>query len=288
MYENLILKEYGILETVTSTAEIAKLRENQIIGKVDFDKSKIVFNGKHNILMTTPDSQRRESVALLDTVISFNGNNSVVFLGDSDSFYQINLSLYHNSFCYFGADNYFNGMLTMICSEQCNIIIGDDCMFSSGIWIRTSDVHMIYDIDSLKRINNSKSVFIGDHVWVGQDAKLWKGTRVGSGAIIGADAFTAGKRIPSNTIWGGNPAKLIRSGVSFISRSGTHAFTTFETEALQECPEHHMAVYNFDESETEDFDAIESGFRKCDTMNKRVEYLDGIRMKKAKNRFYIG
>ena len=49
--------------------------------------------------------------------------------------------------------------------------------------IRTADPHIIYDIHR-KRINPSKSVFIGDHVWCGQNVLLLKGCRVGSGVSV--------------------------------------------------------------------------------------------------------
>ena len=273
---------------MATTEEIALLSDNRIIGNLNLDQSKVVFEGVHNILITPAAPQEKRGVVLSNSVVKFCGNNSLVFLSNSDCQYFVDISLYNNSFCYIGADNYFSSKLMLQCSEQCNILIGDDCMFSSGVWIRTSDVHLIYDVESRTRINNSKSVFIGDHVWIGQDAKLWKGSRVGSGAILGAGAFTSGKAIPSNTLWGGTPARQIRSGVTFISRISTHRFAGSVTEESQVCPEDHLVVYQFAENETKDFSELEKTFQSCGTMGNRVAFLQGLSEDNAKNRFFIG
>ncbi|WP_103083986.1 hypothetical protein [Tetragenococcus halophilus] len=93
----------------------------------------------------------------------------------------------------------------MIASEAKDIIVGKDVMFSSDCWIRNSDVHMIYD-EHQKRINESKTIFIGDHVWIGQDVSILKGSCIGSGAVIGLGSVVA-KRIKSNSTNAGNPVK---------------------------------------------------------------------------------
>lgn len=82
-----------------------------------------------------------------------------------------------------------------------------------GIWIRNADPHLIYDINTKKRINNTKSIFIGDHVWLGQSVIILKGTQIASGSIVGAMGLVSETMIPSNECWGGVSAKRIRGGV---------------------------------------------------------------------------
>lgn len=79
-------------------------------------------------------------------------------------------------------------------SEHKHCFIGDNCMFSFDILIRNSDHHLIYDCENNKRINPTKSVFIGDHVWIGQLVNILKGTRIDSGSIVGASSVVAGKK----------------------------------------------------------------------------------------------
>ena len=97
-------------------------------------------------------------------------------------------------------------------------------MFSFGIFVRTADPHLIYDSTTKGRINPSASVFIGDHVWVGQDVLILKGTRIGSGSIVGGATCIAGKMIPSNVTIGGNPARIIRENVFFLPNC-VHSWT---------------------------------------------------------------
>ena len=86
-------------------------------------------------------------------------------------------------------------------------------MFSLGVWLRTSDAHPIYDSNSKKRINDGKSIYLGDHVWVGQDSLILKGSRIDSGSIIGAKGVVSKKLIPHNQIWGGIPCKFIKKDI---------------------------------------------------------------------------
>lgn len=93
-------------------------------------------------------------------------NNSVVVLGRN---------IYINS--------YSSYILVLATTERENIIIGRDCLLSYGICMRTADLHIVYDCNTKKRINYSKSILNGDHVWIGQSALILKGSRIGSGAI---------------------------------------------------------------------------------------------------------
>ncbi|WP_096019442.1 hypothetical protein [Campylobacter lanienae] len=63
-------------------------------------------------------------------------------------------------------------------------------MFSWDIWLATCDYHLIIDAKTNNRINFSKSIYIGDHVWIGRESAITKGVFVASGAILGAKKFS--------------------------------------------------------------------------------------------------
>jgi acetyltransferase-like isoleucine patch superfamily enzyme len=52
-------------------------------------------------------------------------------------------------------------------------------------------------------------VQIGDDVWIGAGVKILMNARIGTGAVIGANAVVVGE-VPPNAIVGGVPARVIK------------------------------------------------------------------------------
>lgn len=266
------------METIYINKEIT---DNKIEGNPILENSKINFNGKGNILYC------EEKVDLTNCTINFNGNNSVIYLASNKNKYILNVSIYNNSVLYIGKDNYMNGKLNIILSEQKNVIIGDDCLFSFDIWMRLADPHIIYQCDTKKRINLSKSIYIGDHVWIGQHAMILKGTHIGSGSIIGAMSVVSGKKIPSNESWAGNPVKRIVQGIFYDSKC-VHTYCNKETEnsLLYDSDEY---IFKDIKEEKISFQEIEEYLLEEGSPIKKVEWLkQNLRESKRKNRFFIG
>ena len=94
-----------------------------------------------------------------------------------------------------------------------SIDVGEDCMFSNTIIVRTSDSHAIYDDNGI-RINQPKSVRIGNHVWIAPNSKIMKGATIGDGCVIGSNSFVT-KDIPSNSLAVGSPAKVVRENIKW-------------------------------------------------------------------------
>ena len=176
-----------------------------------------------------------------------------MILGKNRHVYSMDISVNNNCSITFGRDCYFNGQLHAIASEETDIFIGDDCLFSFGVWVRTADPHLIYDAETHRRINPSRSVYIGDHVWIGQNALILKGTRIGSGAIIGAGSVVSGKTITSNSSWAGNPVRKKRDGI-FWDEPCVHTWTSEMTEK-HEIRKTRKFIFNPD-AHTVDFDTL--------------------------------
>lgn len=253
-------------------------KNNQIMGfKPQLNNSRINFNGKNNRLIC------EENVILNKSNISFNGNNSVIYLSSNRNVYYLNISIFNNSACFIGENNYINGTLNLILSEEKHIFIGKNSIFSFGIWVRMADPHLIYDVDTKQRLNFTESIFLGDHVWVGQDALLLKGTQMGSGSIVGAKSLVSNKKISSNTIWGGNPAKEIKSGVFFDS-SSVHSYT--EEDTINSISYQSNQWIFEDKGDVLNFDQIDSKLSNMD-VDEKIEYLLELNKNDNPNRFYI-
>ena len=90
-----------------------------------------------------------------------------------------------------------------------NVNIGGDCI------IMDSDAHSLNyldrrdkTIDQMKKRNTP--IVIEDDVLIGARCIILKGVRIGARSIIGAGSVVT-KSIPSDEIWGGNPATYIKS-----------------------------------------------------------------------------
>lgn len=270
-----------IMEEASSLEELCNIKENKVLladEKVSLQKTRIIFKGKNNLLFLGPNTN-------LDTsLIEFNGSNSACYISGGRYRIYVSVSLNNCTSCYIGKNNYFNGRLSLSLSEQQNIIIGNDCLFSFGIWICTADPHLIYDIETGKRINPSKSVLIGDHVWTGQNAMILKGAVLGSGSVVGANSVVTSKCFPSNAIIGGNPARIIRKGI-FFNGDCVHAYMDAETERslFRKDP---AAVFCVSE-ETMNSEEFFSSLIAAKQASKKLELLEALSRNTAHNRFAV-
>jgi acetyltransferase-like isoleucine patch superfamily enzyme len=89
-----------------------------------------------------------------------------------------------------------------------SILIGDACMIAHGVYISDADWHGIYD--RAEPVGNTKPVILEDNVWIGDSAIICKGVTIGKNSIIGAGAVVT-KNVPQNSIFAGNPAKLVKT-----------------------------------------------------------------------------
>lgn len=146
-------------------------------------------------------------------IITFRGNNNSVKVGRNCTFKMTN-SIYvqgDNNVVEIGDNVTFDQDILIVVGEGTKVTIGSDCIFAYRVHIRTTDQHAIYD-ENRKRINPAKDVYIGNHVWLGKEAIIMKGVKVGDGAIIGMDSMVT-KNVPERCIAAGKPAKVIRTNI---------------------------------------------------------------------------
>lgn len=260
--------------------------DNKIVGYAPtIKKSTVTFSGKNNVLYC------EENVTIEDSNLNFEGDNSLIYLRTGCQ--RLDVSLYFDSVCHCGKYNGYTKPLKLLLSEQKHCFIGDDCLFSFNVMIRNSDPHLIFDSESGKRINKTKSVFIGDHVWVGQYVDILKNTRIDSGSIVGASSVVAGKSISYNTIWVGNPSRKIKSGI-FWDKTCVHGFRERDTqlsmvyeEYLKEHRDDSPAdrwIYEYNSDEEIAWDILEQAMSSGTALEK-CKFLFDFNNEKTKNRF---
>lgn len=239
--------------------------------------STINIYGNNNIIYCD------KGVVIENSIINFYGSNAVIYLSSNTNHYMINIDIFNNSTCYFSNNTFFADTVNLKIYEENNIIIGKDCIFSRNVWLRVADAYPIYMVKEKTRVNYSKSIYIGDHVWLGQNALVLKGSWIGSGSILAANSVLASKLVPSNRVYGGNPIRLIKKDV-FFTNDCVYSWTMEETENNHKNTSNEY-IYNR-EKKNNIIEELENKLIKYEDKSlEKVKVLN--KLTKAKSRFVI-
>lgn len=107
---------------------------------------------------------------------------------------------------YIGDKSFINFNVSMI--DLGEIRIGNRVLIGPGTGIFTA-IHPTDPEIRATGMEKGLAITIEDDVWIGGNATILPGVRIGRGAIIGAGSVVT-KDIPKMTIAAGNPAKVIR------------------------------------------------------------------------------
>lgn len=112
-----------------------------------------------------------------------------------------------------GNNNSWGDRVHIVALEK--VIIGNDCLFASNIFISDCD-HGKYQSDCedifihpKDRPLYCKPVIIGQDCWIGENVCILKGSKIGDFCIIGANSVV-NSEIPNYSIAVGQPAKVIK------------------------------------------------------------------------------
>jgi acetyltransferase-like isoleucine patch superfamily enzyme len=88
--------------------------------------------------------------------------------------------------------------------------IGEQCVIADRAMFIDFD-HGVIEVERPIRQQGiyKRDVIVGSNVWIGYNACLLRGVRVGDNAIIGSNSVVT-KDVPANAVVGGVPAKVIR------------------------------------------------------------------------------
>lgn len=156
-----------------------------------------------------------------DSYIRIVGNNNSITFGDNCSIGpRCSFWLEGNNICVvIGSKTTFTNDVEVNAQEDgSRITLGDDCMLSNHIIIRTSDSHPIYDVATHERLNPAKPVVIGNHVWIAPNSTIMKGAIIHDNAIIGSNSMV-NKEIPAASLAVGVPARVVKQDVHWTRES---------------------------------------------------------------------
>lgn len=144
------------------------------------------------------------------------GSNNRVCISDGCIMNNIEIWIEDdNNEVFIGNNTIINGQTHLACIEGKKIALGENCLLSANIVMRVGDSHSI--LQDGMRINESKSIEIGDHVWIGNDVKILKGVHIADEVIVGTGSLVT-KSVSQGCIVAGNPARVIKEGVTWDIR----------------------------------------------------------------------
>lgn len=185
-------------------------KNNVIINNGLFLNVKLDIVGDNNLIEIMPGS------ILSDMMIYMLGNNHHLKIGENVNFKGGNVWFEdHHCLIEIGRGTSIESAHLAVTEPHKKISIGEDCMISYGIELRTGDSHSILDNETRERINFGQNIEVGDHVWIGANTTVLKGVNIGHNSIIGTRSLVS-KSIPSHSIAAGIPAAVVRNGVDWV------------------------------------------------------------------------
>jgi acetyltransferase-like isoleucine patch superfamily enzyme len=95
-------------------------------------------------------------------------------------------------------------------SVEKKVEIGNNCIVAGECMIFDNNSHSIYHENNRKMTKEDVApIKIEDNVWIGMRSMIFKGVIIGEGSVIAAGSVVT-KTVPSMTLVGGNPARIIR------------------------------------------------------------------------------
>lgn len=86
------------------------------------------------------------------------------------------------------------------------IEIGKNFLFAPGIKLISSN----HDSNNVEKSINNKPIIIGNNVWIGANAVILPGVKLGNHCVVGAGSVVTKSFEEDNLIIAGNPAKIIK------------------------------------------------------------------------------
>lgn len=189
------------------TGSIQLPNNNSIIAPENLHNVMCDMSGKNNRLIIQPNAR------ISNLVIQFPSDNALIVIGNKSNL-RGKIRAGYKSKILIGDGVTVTTTMQIFAAEQTEIIIGDDTMFATNNIVRSDDAHAIFDVVSGKRINPSRSITIGAHVWLADDAVVLPGAQIGAGSVIGLRAVVKGT-IPNNCVAVGMPAKVTRTNIAW-------------------------------------------------------------------------
>lgn len=175
-----------------------------------FKKCRIISTRKNNKLVIGEYSR------ITGCTFKFIGSNHTMIIGDTVALNKVTLMMSGDGGTFtIGRHTSINGPSHYHCTEGCTVEIGSDCLIAPGVDLASGDGHSIITADKKERINHSKPIKIGNHVWICSNVQILKNFEIGDDSVIGAKSVCSSRHFGSNVVVVGQPAKVVKEGINW-------------------------------------------------------------------------
>jgi galactoside O-acetyltransferase len=146
----------------------------------------------------TPPSQEERRRELLEAILGHVGERTIL------------LPPFHAGFgsnVHIGDDFFGNVNLTFV--DDVDITIGDGVMIAPSVTLTTTG-HPVHPSRRVDFARFSEPIVLEDKVWIGSNAAVMPGVRIGYGSVIGAGSVVT-RDVPPMTVAVGSPARAVRT-----------------------------------------------------------------------------
>lgn len=143
---------------------------------------------------------------LISNIILINTN---LILGENVTFYP-DVMIFGDGLIKIGNNVTIGNGTIIYSSKNAGVYIGDNTQIAAQCYIIDMDHGTDKGTLIQNQENNSKSINIGNDVWIAANCTILKGSNISDGAIIGAKSLVKGN-IEENSIVVGIPAKHIKN-----------------------------------------------------------------------------
>lgn len=190
----------------------------EVIDNKYYQNLDVFIKGNNNICMIG------EGIRFINTKIIIEGNNNYFRIGSTKG--SVRNAVFNMGFnlddrtIEIGKDFDCGNCLIIANAANRGVYIGDKCIFSDGIQIRTADGHVIYDLESKNAVNKTlDDIRIGSHVWVGRNVFFGKNSGISDDSVVGYGSCVTKKYSEKNIVIAGIPAKIIRKNINWSKQS---------------------------------------------------------------------
>jgi acetyltransferase-like isoleucine patch superfamily enzyme len=147
--------------------------------------------------------------------VNINGSNNIIYIGPFCEVNKFDVDIFGgNNVIHIGAFSTSGGLSMSISGSHNEYIIGPHCMLAGRVTFGYRQ-KLYRNPDGI--LVSTGNIRLAQHVWVAREACLFGETSIGENSIIGQVSSVRGD-FPANAIISGQPAKLIRTGITWGRR----------------------------------------------------------------------